>query len=535
MAIAVPAQAQEQPPAAPLLTFNAPLSTLHLSEPWLGSENAAGLQTLPDLRLSTVEAYLHKGNGGFVNYQESDNSMEAGAVTESYFRLNPRVVFHGKVHYGNFTGRHMGGSAWINPCDMPFDLVEAVDTTHGTNNLEQYRLIGALSVNVWRGLSLGGRIDYRAANYAKTRDLRHVNKYSDLAFSAGANYAFGRTVELGLNYFYRYSAEDIVFSVEGNTDRQYRSLVSFGGFFGRLEMYDNSGTGYTLGTSSRPLFNAWQGVGAQAGVRLATHWKLFVEAAGKQRSGEYGKRSTTTVVFTEHEGNEYSFDGTLSYRRDSTQHLFKAGYRQAQLTNFENVYREENTLGNRSEIVYYGRNVVRDASRTQANLTYTGFFGIADYRPVWRVEAGANYERMSQTVNQYPYYRKQHIYKYDFFLHAGRTVAWRTNDFGLLLGVAYGKGGGEPKNDGLYAPPSATQKPPQDFDGYLYHEFDYLTAARAGGQAEVTYARHFRPKLRAAVSLRYELTHALQTVSTSGSSFHFVSLSFKLIMAASGR
>jgi hypothetical protein len=535
MVISVSAQAQEQPPAAPLLTFNAPLSTLHLSEPWLGSENAAGLQTLPDLRLSTVEAYLHKGNGGFVNYQESDNSMEAGAVTESYFRLNPRVVFHGKVHYGNFTGRHMGGSAWINPCDMPFDLVEAVDTTHGTNNLEQYRLIGALSVNVWRGLSLGGRIDYRAANYAKTRDLRHVNKYSDLAFSAGANYAFGRTVELGLNYFYRYSAEDIVFSVEGNTDRQYRSLVSFGGFFGRLEMYDNSGTGYTLGTSSRPLFNAWQGVGAQAGVRLATHWKLFVEAAGKQRSGEYGKRSTTTVVFTEHEGNEYSFDGTLSYRRDSMQHLFKAGYRQAQLTNFENVYREENTLGNRSEIVYYGKNVVRDASRTQANLTYTGFFGIADYRPVWRVEAGANYERMSQTVNHYPYYRKQHIYKYDFFLHAGRTVAWRTNDFGLLLGVAYGKGGGEPKNDGLYAPPSATQKPPQDFDGYLYHEFDYLTAARAGGQAEVTYARHFRPKLRAAVSLRYELTHALQTVSTSGSSFHFVSLSFKLIMAASGR
>ena len=168
---------------------------------------------------------------------------------------------------------------------------------------------------------------------------------------------------------------------------------------------------------------------------------------------------------------------------------------------------------------------MRDASRTQANLTYTGYFGIADYRPVWRVEAGANYERMSQTVNQYPYYRKQHIYKYDFFLHAGRTVTWRANDFGLLLGVAYGKGGGEPKNDGLYAPPSATQKPPQNFDGYLYREFDYLTAARAGGQAEATYARHFRPNLRAAVSLRYELTHALQAVNNSGNAFHFVSLS----------
>ena len=528
MAISVQAQAQEPPPS--LSTLNFQLSTFNSQLSTLNSENAAGLQALPDLRLSAVETYLHKGNGGFVNYYGSDNSTEAGAVTESYFRLNPRVVFYGKAHYGNFTGRHMGGSAWINPYDAPFDLVEAVDTTRGTKNLEQYLLVGALSVNLWRGLSLGGRIDYRAANYAKMRDLRHVNKYSDLAFSAGANYAFGTAVALGLNYFYRYSAEDIVFGAYGNTDRQYRSLISFGGFFGRLEMYSDSGTGYTIGSSSNPLFNVWQGVAAQAGVRLAAHWRLFAEASGKWRSGEFGKRSTSTVVFTEHDGGAYTFDGTLSYRRDSAQHLLKAGYRQEWLENFENVYREENTLGNRSEIVYYGRNVVRDAHRMQANLTYTGLFGIAGYRPAWRVEAGANCERMSQTVNQYPYYRKQYIYRYDFFLHAGRTVAWRANDFGLLLGVAYGKGGGAPGNDGLYAPPSATQKPPKDFDGYLYHEFDYLAAARVGGQAEATYARLFRPNLRAAVSLRYEHTHALQTVNTFGNTFHFVSLSFKLII-----
>jgi hypothetical protein len=192
------------------------------------------------------------------------------------------------------------------------------------------------------------------------------------------------------------------------------------------------------------------------------------------------------------------------------------------------VYSEENILGGRSEIVYYGQNIVRDAHRMQANLTYTGFFGIADYRPAWRVAAGAEYDRMSQTVNQYPYYRKQYIYRYSFFLNAGRTVAWRANDFGLLLGVACGAGGGEPKNDGRYNPPSATQKPPREFDGYLYHEFDYLTASRASTQAEVTYARHLRPKLRAVVLLRYELTHALQTVHLPEKVFHFVSLTVGL-------
>jgi hypothetical protein len=498
---------------------------LRQSEAWLGSENAAGLQALPDVRLSTVEAYLHKGNGGFVNYHESDNSTEAGAVTESYYRLNPRVVFYGKVHYGNFTGRNMGGSAWINPYDTPFDLVETVDTTRGAKNLERYLLTGALGVNVWRGLSLGARIDYQAANYAKTRDLRHINKYSDLAFSVGASYAFGSAVKLGANYFYRYNAEDVTFGIYGNTDRQYTSLVSFGGFFGRTELYSD-GSGYTLDAS--PLFNEYRGAAVQVEVRLAAHWRLFVEAAGKRRSGEYGKRSTTTIVYAEHEGNELALAGTLSYRRDAAQHLLKAGYRQERLENYENVYREEHTSGNRSEIVYYGQNIVRDAAWTRGNLTYTGWFGIADYRPAWRVEAGAEYARMTQTVAQYPYYRKQSMYRYDFFLNAGRTVAWRANDVGLLLGAAYGTGGGEPKNDGLYAPPSSTQKPPKNFDGYLYHEFDYLTAPRAGGRAEALYARRLRSGLRASVSLRYELTRALQPVRTFGSSLQFVSLSIRL-------
>jgi hypothetical protein len=41
-----------------------------------------------------------------------------------------------------------------------------------------------------------------------------------------------------------------------------------------------------------------------------------------------------------------------------------------------------------------------------------------------------------------------------------------------------------------------------------------------GGRAEVSYARRFRPKLRAEASLRYEYTHAPRL----SSEFHLVSL-----------
>ncbi|MDR1680440.1 MAG: hypothetical protein LBS12_01460 [Prevotellaceae bacterium] len=498
---------------------------LRETELWSGSENAAWLQALPDLRRSVVEAFLRRGTGAFVDYAASDNAMEAGAGAESYYRLNPRVAFHGKVEYRYFSGQNMGGSAWIDPHTAPFDLVEAADTNRGVKHLEQYRLTGAMSVNVWRGLSLGGRIDYRAAGYAKTRDLRHINKYSDIAFSAGVHYAFGEHAEAGINGFYRHSAEDISFDRYGTTDRQYTSLVSFGGFFGRTELFSTLGRGYTI--DANPLFDSYRGAAAQAVWRFAAGWQLFVEAGGRRRSGQYGKRSTTTAVFTEHEGDEYALTGTLSFRRPHAHHLLKAEGRQASLKNSENVFREETTTGNRSEIVYYGQNLVRDALQQHARLAYTGSFGPDNDRPRWRVEAGTGYVRSRQTVAQYPYYRRQSAYCYDLFLSASRTVEWQQYDLRLTLGGACASGGGNPKDDGTYLPPSATQKPPKNFDGYLYRQFDYLTATRAGGNIETAVARRFRSGTQASLALRYEIAHALQPVRIPGNAFHFVSLSLR--------
>ena len=46
--------------------------------PWLSSNNAAGLGTLPVDRIANVEALFHKHNGGLVSIEKSDNSYEAG-------------------------------------------------------------------------------------------------------------------------------------------------------------------------------------------------------------------------------------------------------------------------------------------------------------------------------------------------------------------------------------------------------------------------------------------------------------------------
>jgi hypothetical protein len=474
-----------------------------------------------------VEACLTQRNGGFANYYESDNATEAGASTESYYRLNRRVAFYGMVHYSSFTGRNMGGSAWIDPYRNPFDLVEEADTTRGTKHLERYRLTGALSVDIGRGLSLGGRLDYQAANYAKARDLRHTNNYSDLSFTFGGSYAWG-IVEVGLNYFYRYSAEGIVFNTYGTTDRRYKTLIDFGGFFGRTEWFGEDG--YT--GDANPLFDEYHGAAVQTGVRIAPRWRLFAEAAAKQRSGQFGRRSTTTPIYTEHRGNEYSAAAALLYRSRTALHRLSASFRREHLENYENVYRNETSAGGRSEVVYYAQTIARDAARRQGRIAYTGWFGLAAAaadRPAWRIDAGAEYTQQRQTATQYPFYRKHHIYRYDAFLNAARTLEWRTHDVGLDVGASVGAGGGAPKNDGAYSSPSSTQQPPQAFDGYLYREFDYLTATRAGGHLAATYGRRFRHgAFRLSTTLRYALLHALQPVRTPGSANHFVSLSLRL-------
>ena len=56
--------------------------------PWLSSNNAAGLGTLPVDRIANVEALFHKHNGGLVSIEKSDNSYEAGASTDAFIKLS---------------------------------------------------------------------------------------------------------------------------------------------------------------------------------------------------------------------------------------------------------------------------------------------------------------------------------------------------------------------------------------------------------------------------------------------------------------
>jgi hypothetical protein len=487
------------------------------SEAWLSSENAAGLQQLPVSDISFAEAFFEKNDGKFINYYQSGNSYTFGARTESYYRLNPQIVFYGKVHYANFRGKNMGGSTFINPEYNVIDIVEMDEGTRGTKNLETYNLIGAVSAKLSNSWSIGGKVDYTAANYAKFKDLRHVNTAFDVSATLGVNYQLGNMLAIGANYFYRRSVESIEFRMSGTTDKQYTSLVSFGSFYGRTELFGENG--YTEKSTANPTVNTFNGASLQLNLKATGYWNLFNELSYKSRSGYYGKRSPSTPVYTEHHGSILSYSGTLSYRNRQQLHLLSGNISKESVENSENSWRKENTTGGRTDIIYYGSNQVLNKNVLNARITYTANLNITDDCPEWILRSTANYYDRKQAVAQYPFYRKQTIRFLEAGAQATRNIIRQKSLWSVTVGISCGSGGGTVNEDGTYNTFSGEQ-PPKSLQSGLEKEYEYLTATHVKGNIGIHYSFPVRLVKSGYVKATYELTKAKKIEYLEGNAFH---------------
>lgn len=489
------------------------------SDPWLTSENASGLYRLQPDNVSYAELSFTKDNGKFINYFQSGNSYTYGAKAESFYRLSPRTVVYGKVSYDNFEGKNMGGSSFIDPYYNPFNIVAESDETAGDKQMERYHLVGALSVDVYKGLNLGGKIDYTAANYAKFRDLRHKNKLTDLSLTVGASYPLNRTVELGLNYYYRRTVEGIEFATYGNRDVQYYSLIDFGAFFGRREVFGD--TGYTQSQDDKPVFNQFHGVSAQIQFNFSPGIKLFNEFTYRSRDGYFGKQAPRSIVYTEHNGTVYRYRGVLSIRTTKNLHTVELSAGKEKLDNNENIYNSEDP---NSDVVYYGANRVLDQNRINAELTYTANLNVSGYVPQWVLKSGVNYYQQNRAASLFPYYRKQTINTVSLNLQANRNIFASGNQiYKVQLGGAFGTGSGTEKNDGLYTgePGGST---PVVLDNYLHREYEYFTSPRFELTTGFGYQRPVNNNVSVYGNIQYQVTKGFNIVYLSGSMYHSIGI-----------
>ncbi len=496
------------------------LDYIRLGEAWLSSENAAGLRTFGEGSLSEVELYIDKQNGKFANFGGSDNSFEVGAGTESFYRLSRKVVFYGKVDYRHFSGLHMAGSYFIDPEHAPFDIVESTDDNRGTKKLETYHLAGAVSVDVGKNWSVGGKLDYTAANYAKRKDLRHVNNLMDMYLTAGILWKPVEWLEAGADYYYRRRTEGLLLDTYGTTDQTYNSLISYGAFFGKTEQFGENG--YTKENEEKPLFDQYHGGSAQLKWEiLPGSLSLFVEGGYKTRSGYYGKKSPSTVVYSEHDSRIRMAEATLLWKQGRNLHHLQAAWQKEALANRENIYRSENEGGGLSNVNYYGTLDTTDKTLETWNVVYTGNFGIVADCPVWTVEACLSRYSRELKASVYPFYRRQKLDQTSVNVAGQHNFMKGTRLFSIRIEGGYAGGSGAPFRDGTYTTISSSQSEPDGMETYLYREYEFITCKRMNAALTVRYAQDIgHKKLKAYTSLRYALVKAFNIDYIEGDMRH---------------
>lgn len=476
------------------------------SSPWLSSRNAAGLGTMPTDRATVAEGVFTKENGALIGNAGSDNSYKAGAQTESYLRISDRIVFYGNLSYSFDKGQNMGGSLLMDPDYNPVNFYESVDTTRGVKNKEMYRLTGGLAYTFkdsrW---ALGAKVDYVSGDQAKLKDPRFLNVWMDLNASLGTRFAASDAFSVGLSLEYRRTLESLMGKIYGVSGKQYFTLIDYGGFFGTRELFDGDYAMVSPG-DTRPTFNGYYGASLQ--VEAGRRTKVFNELTYLRRSGYFGNKASTKVTYTEHAGNILEYKGVLLAGSGRNLHRVGLDARFENILNNENVYRYNTEVGEQTVVEYISQNEVLDRTDISAALSYTGYLNVENFRPRWEYGVNAAFSSRQSLATIYPYYRSSGHSSISATIYGKRNFLSGKNLFTVGLGLDFMTGFGVPKEDGFLA--NSSSEAPKSFDNYLYRDFEYKTASRAGGSANVRYTRLISDNIGVYAQISERYTSLLQ-------------------------
>ena len=478
-------------------------------DPWLTTDNTAALTRYQARNIAEAEMVLNKGNGGLVDFWQSDNTLQAGAGIESFYRLNQRAVVYGSISYDNRTGKGMTGSAFMHLHSTfhiphstfinryPFDIVEDSLTNPGRKHTDVYHLTGGVGFNVWKGkgYALGAKISYTAANYAKYKDLRHKNKLMDLSVSLGAYAPVAKWLNLGANYTYHRQTESVDFDTYGKNDKTYKSLIDYGTFMGVVEQFGNEG--YTDKAREMPLFEDNHGAALQVEILPWEQFSVMGSIGFSRGDGYYGRKSPFTATYTGHQRDINHSALTLIYQPSSrrSRHRLDLSYTNEKLANKANTFRELINDNSATHYEYYDAVETGDKQWDDFDIAYMLLWGIQGELPTWELNAQYHYAERKQASYLYPYYRHQQLSTNKTSLQGTYNKLCNRGVWSFTLQTAWQKGSGTPYEDFTFVTPSPLQESPATMEAFLYREYQYLTASQYQLGAAVKYA-FIMPKTR---------------------------------------
>lgn len=497
--------------------------------PWLTSENAAGLVRYGQKNLAEAEVSTTYGRGGLVNFNQSSNDIQVDVGVESFFRISPRTVLFGSMSYTNFSGRSMAGSAFIPTSDYnrPFDLVEDSLTNTGTKHLDVYHLAGGIGSYIYKGvgsdvisgISVGARLDYTAANYAKYKDLRHQNKLMNLEATAGATIDLWQWATWGGNYRYRRNIESVTFSSIGTSDKTYKTLIDYGSFFGKVEQFGQQG--FTDKSREMPLVDELHGVSFQLELRPLVWLSAYGCLSFGHREGYYGRKSPYTITYTNHNGDQTAYSLILSALLRKSRYSLDISYATEKLQNRAETYRELQNASGATYYEYYDPVETADKRWTQGHVSYIADLLFDGDLPTWTLQASYDWAKRVQLAYLYPYFRYQKLNNQAIALSATYNLKQKNDVWSFTIQGSHIKGTGEPYIDGTFTSVGGKQAGPATMPAYLMREYQYLTAKQYAVGCQVKYAFFFpTTQLRTHIRLKGDYRKATETFDYNDGDHH---------------
>ena len=449
--------------------------------PLLSFDNAAALSALGDDHFSEATGSFLKDNGALVPLEGSSDSWEVSVNTRSFQRISKRIVLAGALSYSYFGGNNMGGQILMNPQESPVNFLEEDGTTAGRKKRESYSLCGLLSYAFSERFSTGLKVDYLAADQTKLKDPRFLNVVMDLRVAPGVMWHPSEQFSLGGSLIYRHSLEQLSAGLFGTIERQYDILVDQGAFLGTREVFDGD-AGYVSTSNVRPLADERYGFSLQ--TVIGSRVKYYGQLSALWRTGYYGNRTSSSVVFCEFRGPEATFEGVwIVPARDALQRI-EYGLGVKYLSRLTNSYTYRTEAGRATTVEYHGQNETLTRLDLEARAAYRWEKGLAGYRPDWILSASVEGRTRRQNTLIYPASRHQDYLNLLAQLAAERNFKSLSDCFSLDAGLSFAWGTGDPKTDSAI---SGGESKLKSFDAWLYRQFEYDTAMRAGASLSFTW------------------------------------------------
>lgn len=491
---------------------------------FIENNNASWLNALNINSKSIAEINSKLSKNGFRNYNQPEKNAFFAANVESFYKFSQKISGYGKISYSNSNGKNAHGSAFINPEENPFDIVEQADTNSGTKKLETYKILGAISVETYKNLNVGVKFDYTSANYAKLKDLRHQNNLMDLSLSVGANYNLD-FIKTGANYIYRRRNESIKFSTFGTADKTYNSIISYGVFWGQREEF--GAEGFTDKSREMPLFDQYNGFNYQLEIDITPKLKWFNDFEMLWRNGRYGRKGQYTIEYEKHNGNYKKLNGSIFYTQNKITQSVNYCLSTFNIKNYRNIFTSETFDGGLTNYIYHDKILMSEKQTDNIKINYNllVFSNLKQQNQIWDFNVELIFNNRNTVAAKYPYFRKQDLKTKQLSVTLRQTnFTAKNKEIAFQIGGMLKKGSGNPYIDGWYTTPNNRQTSPAESTVCIFEEYEFLCKPQINLNFETKLAQKmFSENIKGYVSIFYNYTKAKNTIYLKDNS-HLLSM-----------